>query len=956
MEMTLPPVCATVSRHVRTSLRFMAVAFVLLVVAAPASAQTVASQFAEHYTLSDLGSVAEVPTPYGGLFILPDRPNTLYLAGSANQQAGALYAVPIARDGNGRITGFAGSAARVADAPYNDGGIVRDPGGLISYAEWPVNGYAQIDLASGLVINRIDLTPFEVASSAAGVGFIPAGYPGAGGMRIVSWPGGEYYEVSHEVGGNGKILVRSVSPVPGSQLPGGPEGWAYVPLGSPQFAVPSMIVSEYSAGNVAVYEMDGAGNPVIASRRLFIEGLVGAEGAAIDPVSGAFLFSTFGVSDRVLVANGFTPPAPVPALSLTATSLDFGDQTLETSSAAQTVTARNTGSAPLEISAIAIAGDFGFTGCATPITLSPDGSCTLSITFFPTATGARTGSVSIESNAPDTPHGISLTGTGTPAPVPGIALAPASADFGAVVAGTTTSKALALGNTGTAPLQIGSIAVTGTFFTGSQDCPASLAPSAACTITVTYAPASPGTHAGELRILSNAVPSPMVAPLSGSATSGTVAGLQLSAGLVTFAPQFLGTTSAAQSVTLTSSGTAPLVISGVASTGDFAFSGCGPATLAPGASCTFSITFRPFTEGAQSGAIVISSNAPGSPHTLSLSGTGAPLAGPVINLAPAAFDFGALRTQRSATLVGRLTNTGAAPLAISQIASSGAFFSQSNNCPGTLAVAAFCDVTVSYGPTETGAHSGQLVIHSNAIPSPHIAALSGTGITVPPPFLAVEAAVAFGQHVTGTTVRRTLTLANTGGEPLQISQLALIGSGAFGLEGGCTTVAPESSCDLTLSFTPGGLGAFNARLDIVSNHSGGVVQVALSGVGTAVPRAALELSVGAIGFGNQGVGTPSAERGLRITSVGGIAAEIGSIGASLPDFIVSTNCPALLAPQQGCDVGVVFRPMASGARQGVLMIQSNAAGESPHAVSLTGVGCRFFSLGGSRNPLRMCSP
>ena len=689
--------------------------------------------------------------------------------------------------------------------------------------------------------------------------------------------------------------------------------------------------------------------------------------------AGAFTMSSPAVySNPTPITRTITVvPPPAPAVALSGSSLSFGAQTVDTSSGTQSITVTNSGTASLSISAVNVAGDFGFTGCASPLTLSPGASCTLSIYFFPTTTGDLAGSVSIVSNASGSPHVITLGGTGTPEPVPAIALAPSSANFGTILVGQSATQVLALSNPGTANLDISSISVIemvpppaamrakAISFTQTNDCPLALAPSAACNITVTYAPASAGSHAGELRIVSNAAPSPLVALLSGSANPATTADLQLSASSVTFAPQFPNTTSAAQSVTLTSSGTAPLVISQVTASGDFAFSGCGPSTLAPGATCSFAITFKPFSEGAHSGSIVITSNAPGSPHTLSLSGTGSPRLAPEISLSPSNFAFGAVRTPSTATLTNRLTNAGAASLEIAQISSTGSFFDQSNNCPSSLAIGAFCDITVTYAPTATGPHSGQLVIHSNALPSPYIVALSGTGTNVPPPFLDVDSALDFGLQVTGVTVRRTLTLANTGGDPLTISQMTLIGSGAFGLEGACASIAPDSSCDLTVTFTPMGLAAFTGRLDIVSNHSGGVVQVSLSGVGTALPRPALELSVGALGFGSQGVGSMGASQNVRLTSIGAAAAQIHSIAASLPDFVVDANqCPAVLAPQQSCDIGVAFKPVAAGGRQGSLVIQSDAVADGglPHSVSLIGVGCRFFTVGGSRNPQRLCAP
>jgi hypothetical protein len=63
-----------------------------------------------------------------------------------------------------------------------------------------------------------------------------------------------------------------------------------------------------------VYEVDGSGNPIVASRLDFVLGLTGAEGALVDPLTGDFLFSTFLLDggDEVLRVRGFVPPPPVP--------------------------------------------------------------------------------------------------------------------------------------------------------------------------------------------------------------------------------------------------------------------------------------------------------------------------------------------------------------------------------------------------------------------------------------------------------------------------------------------------------------------------------------------------------------------------------------------------------------------------------------------------------------------
>lgn len=272
------------------------------------TAQTLESPFNTDFLLSDLGPVPGLPTSFGGLFILPGEPNTLYIGGEADTSDGDLYRIDLVRDSAGLITGFSGSATQVAPAPFIDGGIGPDPGGLISFVQYDANAYAQID-GTGTIVNTIDLAPLGIVSASTTLGFIPAGFPGAGGMRIASWSGGEYYAVDYSVGAGGIISISSATQV--STLPGGPTGLAYVPQGSARFPNPSFLVSEYSDDSVAAYEMNAQGDPVLASRRVFISGLTGALGAAIDPVTGSFLFSTFGGGDRVLVVSGFKAPPPV---------------------------------------------------------------------------------------------------------------------------------------------------------------------------------------------------------------------------------------------------------------------------------------------------------------------------------------------------------------------------------------------------------------------------------------------------------------------------------------------------------------------------------------------------------------------------------------------------------------------------------------------------------------------
>ena len=105
------------------------------------------------------------------------------------------------------------------------------------------------------------------------------------------------------------------------------------------------------------------------------------------------------------------------SVTLAPTSLSFSNQLVSTVSSPQTVTITNTGTLVLTITNISASGDFLQTNtCAAPPllnNLSPGQFCTASVTFAPTASGARSGSLSISDNATGSPQTVALSGIGT---------------------------------------------------------------------------------------------------------------------------------------------------------------------------------------------------------------------------------------------------------------------------------------------------------------------------------------------------------------------------------------------------------------------------------------------------------------------------------------------------------------------------------------------------------------
>jgi hypothetical protein len=194
-------------------------------------------------------------------------------------------------------------------------------------------------------------------------------------------------------------------------------------------------------------------------------------------------------------SSSTTPPATSPAISLSSTSLTFSGQFVGSTSTAQSITVTDTGTAALTISGIAPSGDFSQTNtCGTGIAAS--GVCTISVKFTPTATGARTGSITITDNASGSPQTVSLTGTGT-----SVNVSPSSLTFsGVAVNATSASQPIAISNTANAALSITSITATAPF-AQTNNCGSSVAASGSCTINVTFTPSATGTLTGTLTIV-----------------------------------------------------------------------------------------------------------------------------------------------------------------------------------------------------------------------------------------------------------------------------------------------------------------------------------------------------------------------------------------------------------------------------------------------------------------------
>ena len=416
--------------------------------------------------------------------------------------------------------------------------------------------------------------------------------------------------------------------------------------------------------------------------------------------------------------------AAQPAISLSPTSLTFTPQAVATASAAEIITVTNTGSAPLTVSSITVSGDFNETDACTTATVTPNSTCSIQVRFLPTATGSRTGTLTVYGNVAGGQATASLTGTGTPAAA--IVLNPIALTFATTVVNATSApQNITISNTGGTPITLQPPSVTGDFHLTANTCGAKLDPSTGCTVSVAFTPTASGSRSGTFSITDDA--GAQTASLTG--TGAAPATDALSPLSLTFVAQQLATASAPQQLTLTNSGDQPLtLISAQSASASFSVvNSCGNS-LNSHSACSIAVSFVPQTVGPVTGTLTVADEYRS--QTVSLSGTG--IAPPGVSLSPASpISFPATGVGlASAAQTATLTNNSAVPLQLAGpvLAGDFAIAAGSNTCGATLAVSTACTLQIVFTPTAGGPRTGTLTIADNSPASSHVLKLSGIGV------------------------------------------------------------------------------------------------------------------------------------------------------------------------------------------------------------------------------------
>jgi len=383
-----------------------------------------------------------------------------------------------------------------------------------------------------------------------------------------------------------------------------------------------------------------SGNPgylamldVAARQLVWAVPLAGNDTAGFDSPGGDAVLVLDSNQNPVLVMSGKQTAAYFitnggPNASVFPGQLSFGPQTTGSASATQTVTLFNNASAALNIGAIAASGPFSATS-ACGATLAPGTSCTIAVTFTPTAAGLQSGAVTIASNSQASPQTAQLAGVGMAA-APIAVLSANQLIFPAQAAGTVSPpRPVTLQNTGTMGLAIASIAASGAA-AQTNNCPTNLAGGASCTINVMLAAPLSGACSGAITVTSSASAGPQIVSLTGNCLPPPSVESALSTSSLVFAPQTVGTVSPSRTVTLSNIGALPLTVAGIVSTGDAVQTNTCGAALAVGANCVIGIAFAPAAAGPRTGTVIVTDAAPDSPHDISISGVGLPNPVPII--------------------------------------------------------------------------------------------------------------------------------------------------------------------------------------------------------------------------------------------------------------------------------------------------------------------------------------
>ncbi len=554
-------------------------------------------------------------------------------------------------------------------------------------------------------------------------------------------------------------------------------------------------------------------------------------------------------------------PSPVSKLSSTPGSLTFGSLEIGKIGLTQQIRLTNEGSAFLQLAKITIQGeaerDFAIKENACGTRLTAKGFCLLELTFTPHVVGERRAVLRISNEADATILTVPLSGQGLQPPPARLLVTPLQLGFGEQRLGAITRPgAITISNGGASPLTVSQISFANEqqrdFSIRSNSCAnRTLSQNENCVVQVLFSPQTPGPRTASLTVTTNA--GRQAVGLSGTGASPLPA-LLVSPDPLDFGEQEPREGGIEKTITLASSNAAPVQIGAISLSRSPVFflanNSCSNTTLTQRQTCQIRVRFVPRNAQEQQATLTIQSDAPNSPHLISIRGRGLVRARPRLLVRPARLDFQQGSNTRGGAQQITLQTDGTGELSLRGLTITGndaQDFSLRSSCADrTLTAQDRCTASVIFAPRPASRRAANraresvatLLITHDGVGEQTEVPLRGT-IAPPTPserFSLTPGNLNFGQQSVGTRGQSQLvTLTNEGDIAFDAPRVSVtdsfLGSLVSGISGGAVTpnanghfvltgntcnqrLNPGESCRLSVTFAPRSSGQKNGSLTV----------------------------------------------------------------------------------------------------------------------------------------------
>lgn len=630
------------------------------------------------------------------------------------------------------------------------------------------------------------------------------------------------------------------------------------------------------------------------------------------------------------------------AIRFDESTVNYGNQLLRAPSEPRTLTLRNTGSEPAEITAVRFSkstSHYVIQDNTCEGTLPAGDSCQLSVVFRPQSLGPLSASLSYVLESGTVVNAASLLGTG----VQGVPTWSASeVNFLDVAVGQESApKSVTLTNTGLGPLGLSRLTLKDSsgaaqyFWISSTTCGASLLPGASCQVNIVFSAPDTAIRNAVLELRATGTTSPLTRVQVWARPVANEALLSVDPVSLAFGDVAVGQPKTLP-LTLRSVGQAPVSVSAYTLSGANAadFTLVNPTEcvgmLNPGMQCVVQVRVTPGAAGARVGTLTLThtANQPVSPVALSANG----LLGE-LQVMPSSLTFAPTNRGATSSQTLELKNVGGAPLRISSLAvtstqsGAAAMFSAANTCTGRdLAAGASCTLAVTYAPTAVATHAATLTVSHTGTGGQKAVPLNGSATEPPAALAALSDFSCPSPAQMGVSTVCTATLSNPSTVAYTVTGVGTSSNTSFvpsflGCSSGAT-LNPGASCTVRLTATFSASGTYTTSYQLAT--TAGPVSKTASLVVQAPVATLTTTSHGNVQIGSSATATHKLVNSGSLPVSLTMPATLAATG-STAFTVVSHTCPATLATGTSCDIVTRCTPTTTGTLTRGLNVASNAS-------------------------------